>query len=968
MTYPRGSEWRRWDLHLHAPGTALADQFGDWDEFLGAVETADKSIVVAGITDYASINTYKTFKTYQDAGHLQNIALAIPNIEFRISPETKAGKGINLHLLVSPDDAEHVERIEEALGRLKVRRNNEDIPCSQAGLLRLGKLTKPDLKSTPEAAYCEGVNQFKVDFEHFRNWFVAEEWLSRNALVAIAAGSGDGASGLIDGGYQATRREIYAFADIIFSGNPNEREAWLGRGGIPAEEFESVRLPKPVVHGSDAHSIAKLFEPDNRRYCWIKADPTFEGLRQILYEPEDRVWIGELPPTTHEARTVVDMLVVADSNGWFEDGRDIPLNSGLVAIIGLKGSGKTALADIIAFTAGAQLDEENSFLTRAKEHISGLNSLLVWTDGTPEPAVVPDQPGGQSGASVKYLSQKFVDNLCSGDVLSEELHREIESVIFLHLELEDRLDAESFDELRQMRTHAIRAARAEINNQIHQESELIADTDERRATILKKTARRIDLPNQIAKVAKSMPQINDQATAKLIKNLQTLREQHTALGQTVASARATKQRVQDIERQIALKLADLAKFWTSAAAALKQVGFSAPDIAKLAPSWTKHPEIFQSRAQQLDNQIVTLGGAKAGASAGSATIAGLDAAIKKLENDMTLDKANKGKVLALGKQRQELVEEKRRLDAEHDWVQKSYKNERQEAQTRRMDAYLSYFELLKEERNVLEELYAPLRADLATQGAHEKKLDFVCRIEADTAAWVAKGAELFDLRKTGSFRYDSIEAIAVSELTRAWQSCDSQKIRVALDKCLALIKEADVLRTQLKAGFHPRDVAEWLFGVDQISVTHGIQYEGKDLRLLSPGTKGIVLLILYLSVDRFDTRPLIVDQPDENLDNLSTYEILRAYFREAKKRRQIIIITHNPNLVVNTDAEQVIVAESSVRPNGLPYITYSYGSLEALEMDGTLKGPTRGAVCRIMEGGKDAFKMRESRYGQILNE
>ena len=98
--YGRGSEWRRWDLHLHAPGTTLADQFGDWDEFVEAVEAADPSIAVVGITDYASIRAYKAFKERHDDGRMQNIALAIPNIEFRISPETKMGKGINLHLLV----------------------------------------------------------------------------------------------------------------------------------------------------------------------------------------------------------------------------------------------------------------------------------------------------------------------------------------------------------------------------------------------------------------------------------------------------------------------------------------------------------------------------------------------------------------------------------------------------------------------------------------------------------------------------------------------------------------------------------------------------------------------------------------------------------------------------------------------------------------------------------------------------
>jgi hypothetical protein len=216
--YGRGSEWRRWDLHIHTPGTARADQFGEWDEFVAAVEAADPSVAVVGVTDYASINTYKIFKQYHDAKRMRNIVCALPNIEFRVSPETKAGKGINLHLLVSPDDPEHVERIEEALGRLKVKRQEVDIPCSRAGLIRLGRLTDAKLAASPDAAYREGVNQFKVDLDGFREWFQDEQWLSRNALVAVAAGSNDGASGLTDSGYLTTRREIYRFAHIIFSG------------------------------------------------------------------------------------------------------------------------------------------------------------------------------------------------------------------------------------------------------------------------------------------------------------------------------------------------------------------------------------------------------------------------------------------------------------------------------------------------------------------------------------------------------------------------------------------------------------------------------------------------------------------------------------------------------------------------------------------------------------------------------
>jgi ABC-type cobalamin/Fe3+-siderophores transport system ATPase subunit len=104
---------------------------------------------------------------------------------------------------------------------------------------------------------------------------------------------------------------------------------------------------------------------------------------------------------------------------------------------------------------------------------------------------------------------------------------------------------------------------------------------------------------------------------------------------------------------------------------------------------------------------------------------------------------------------------------------------------------------------------------------------------------------------------------------------------------------------------------QWFYEVDHIRLSYGLKYNGVELEKLSPGTKGIVLLILYLGIDVDDTRPLIVDQPDENLDNESIYELLTTYFKSAKTRRQIVLITHNPNLVVNGDSEQSL----SPQPN-----------------------------------------------------
>ncbi len=151
-----------------------------------------------------------------------------------------------------------------------------------------------------------------------------------------------------------------------------------------------------------------------------------------------------------------------------------------------------------------------------------------------------------------------------------------------------------------------------------------------------------------------------------------------------------------------------------------------------------------------------------------------------------------------------------------------------------------------------------------------------------------------------------------------------------------------------------RSISDWLYSTDHITVSYGLQYDGVDIEQLSPGTRGIVLLLLYLAIDAEDDRPLIIDQPEENLDPQSIFQELVHRFRDAKKRRQIIIVTHNANLVVNTDADQVIVAQCGPhRPGQLPVITYDCGSLENPRI--------RQHVCDILEGGERAFKERAKR-------
>jgi energy-coupling factor transporter ATP-binding protein EcfA2 len=115
-----------------------------------------------------------------------------------------------------------------------------------------------------------------------------------------------------------------------------------------------------------------------------------------------------------------------------------------------------------------------------------------------------------------------------------------------------------------------------------------------------------------------------------------------------------------------------------------------------------------------------------------------------------------------------------------------------------------------------------------------------------------------------------------------------------------------------------------------------------------------VLLLLYLALDDSDDRPLIIDQPEENLDPKSVFDELVALFVAAKAKRQVIMVTHNANLVINTDADQIIVASAGPHPSGgLPPITYVSGGLESAEI--------RKAVCDILEGGEAAFRERARR-------
>ncbi|HEM3590928.1 TPA: hypothetical protein U1C03_002125, partial [Streptococcus suis] len=147
------------------------------------------------------------------------------------------------------------------------------------------------------------------------------------------------------------------------------------------------------------------------------------------------------------------------------------------------------------------------------------------------------------------------------------------------------------------------------------------------------------------------------------------------------------------------------------------------------------------------------------------------------------------------------------------------------------------------------------------------------------------------------------------------------------------------------------ELYNYLFSLSYISVEFSLKMGEKSLERLSPGERGAILLVFYLLLDKGEI-PLIIDQPEDNLDNQSIADILVPYIREAKKKRQIIMITHNPNLAVISDAELVIHVGIDKENKNL--FSYSSGGIEDRVINQEIQN--------ILEGTPRAFRIRDNKY------
>ncbi|MDR2941892.1 MAG: AAA family ATPase [Treponema sp.] len=944
-----GSEWHRWDVHIHTPGTALEDKYDKCtlDQFIHIVDekSKEKDVIALGITDYYSITNYIEIKKKLDSGKFKNIKLLFPNIEFRLGIPSKNSKGINIHLLISPDDPEHIYKINNNLQRLIYNYHGTPYSCTKEQIIRLGSILDPKIIDENKK-YERGLINFRPEFREFINWFDGDSWLKENALIAISGNSSDGISALSpEGGFAALRNEINNRVHIIFTSNPKDIKYYSGEK--IKETVEINKHVKPCLCGSDAHSIENILESKEKRYCWIKAEPNFEGLKQILYEPIERVFIGDIPPDINR-KNYLSKIHVPDTD-WFPN-INIPINKGLVSIIGPRGSGKTALLDIISVGLNAYESGDAGFIAKAQKHVLPLKVYAEMNNLGRMRIVNFNNVHTNEMPNARYLSQQFVEKLCSTEGASTRLVEEIEKFIFNELDDYKKDGANNFSELKNSIVSYNDSEIEQLNGEIQECSNEITRISNLRNSLKSKIDEIAKLNNEIQSI--KMPAKKEGEKIEIISKQEKYNDKYQSLNSKLIEIKGkgeilikAKQKIEKYNQELIEKSNNLIE-------ELSPINLTKDEKELFYISFHKNVfDILDKKINTLRNEHFIISGDKDIPKEGTyywykkeleIIKSGLENLSKAEKEYMELNKSiqdKKLKIINLEKQ----IEDINKLNIEN-------------YQKRRIEKYKKVFEQIEHKCSALSELYGPLENNLKTKYDEIIPLSLYVKRAVDIKAWVDFGEKtIISYTHNTKLKADGrLGVVADKILFEPWKTGTSQEICDAMNFFIENYISHDIKKL-LRENTTPNDLAQWLFSTNHISTPYEIKYEGISIEKLSPGTRGVVLMLLFLKVDINDNRPLLIDQPEDNLDPASVYDILVPYFKEAKKRRQIIIVTHNPNLVVGTDSDQIIIANSiNTSASKLPEFNYISGGLENSEI--------REKVCKILEGGEIAFNKRSERY------
>lgn len=970
-TFQRGSEWGKWDLHIHTPVSILNNSFGnDWDLYVQRLfkSAIENKVVAIGITDYFSIDGYKKLKSDYLQNHsklealfdeteieiIKNI-LVIPNIEFRISKlvvdkenALTWNRKVNYHIIFS--DKLQIDDIEENfLHRLEfentalVGESSQTNSLTRRNLELLG--TKLKQEHQPFQTYDDyfvGVMNAAIDDKKIIDTLSANINLFKGKyLLGIPA---DEDLSRIEWNSQGHlfRKLLIKKSHFIFSSNPSTIKFGIGEYHQNHKSFiDEFSSLKPCLWGSDAHSFEKLFKPDLNRYTWIKSNPTFEGLKQVVYEPDQRAKIDENKPFDKTSYLVIDKFRFIDNSSkkifpptW------IYLNQDLNVIIGGKSAGKSLLIYHLAQAIDKNQVENKTSLVAASDYAdfkkeNPFNLEVVWRDETINKLT---DDAEATNNQITFIPQLYINHLAEkqGEKHLDEL---IENILLQNNDYKEKIT---------LIFHRINDSEAEIKSQIENF---------------------IQLKNEYLEINKAKTSIGNKE--KIDDEIKNIAKEIEKLRKSAGFSESQNKTFTDLNTKY--KFIDDKKSYYSAAS--KSVQEFADSISDLRP---KINDVIQKKFSEYTTEGVEQYLLKHLYDSINSSI---DESFKKFEilsNDYSVALTNKISKL------EDIIED----------IATNLKPFQEKIKNQKLLENLS--KRLKIEKNKIIEINAKTKElnkiverarQINSEIIENYKIIFDSYIEVESELQLDKYKKIsedlklqstlhFDLSKFQSFTglFDGR-----SRLSQSFPTAFNDKEEFIFTKDTHLgnikfifgkIREIEKLGLRIKTSTTEYDLYAKLLG-NYFKIDYKIIYRGDNILKMSPGKRGVVLLELILHISNA-THPILIDQPEDNLDNRTIYDELKHFIIDKKKERQIIIVTHNANLVVSTDSENIIVANQSGQQIGKDKreFTFEYvsGGLEKTFINedeaGILyKYGIREHVCDILEGGKEAFKKREQKYG-----
>ncbi|XBS39153.1 ABC transporter [Xanthomonas sp. 10-10] len=980
------------------------------DEMIEAMNKAEPAVFA--IMDYWTFDGWFALKQRLSEGDAPKLTKKVfPGIELRLSAPTE--KRLNAHVIFSDEIAD--QHLKDFLSNLKIERLDRSV--SKDALVDLARSTAADMlakkghkREIVESDYADallaGYKLAEVKTESYKRAIA-----SVPNEFAIGFMPYDTSDGLIEVKWEQHYSYfigLFESSPIFESRNLELRTAFLcektstNHAWIDNFKHGLKGIPRLVVAGSDAHCfVGAAGNEDKRGYgdfpsgkkTWIKADPTFHGLKQAILEPGKRSFIGDKPPKVQEVESnktfyieSIEVSKIGDKAGvgrWLH-GCDIPLNLDLVAVIGNKGSGKSALADVIATLGNSKQSKHFSFLKKDRfwgktgEPARHFTGTLTWRDESTESRPLNESPSEEKAELVRYIPQGYFEELCNEHVSgkSNAFEKELRSVIFSHASEEMRLGALDFDQLTEQQEQSLRNRLGEYRKELASTNASIVRIEEQLQPIeLKKLTDLLLLkgkqieehdklkPAEVAAPTEAMSLEQKQAAEGLaVANQQVeaarKRSQEIA-GETTEIAKRQKA-IGNIREQLRLLQRSFDQAEKVVSDDLKFLGFAWSDLAaidiKTAILDEKSTELVTKQGQ-IKTEAEKLA---EGLDAVTATQQGFTA---KLNAPQQQYEAYQRQLEEWNAKRDELVgsitepETKVGLETRIEQI-KELPQQFKDLEARRLQLSGEIFDTLDAQRRARAELFKPVQ-NLIQKNVLIRE-DYRLQFQATLAASAdAIADQLFALIKqtSGDFRGQD-EALATVRGLFDGHELNTKDGAIAFiaslqEKVLAAAKAAGSdagIFSVLKKGQLASAVYDLIFGLNFLEPRYSLLFQDTQIEQLSPGQRGALLLIFYLLVDN-GKNPIILDQPEENLDNETVFRLLVPVLSEAKKQRQIIMVTHNPNLAVVCDAEQIIHAKFDRALDST--ISYESGAIENTRLN--------EVVVTILEGTKPAF---ENRYGK----